>query len=93
MQVLVEIPSDVSDGLQKMADAEQIPVEEMLARIARQAVFVTAPNLPLVNIGSDAGKKTGRSFLELDGLGAEIWRGIDAQEYVNELRHEWDERP
>ena len=34
-----------------------------------------------------------RSLLELEGLGAEIWQGIDAQEYVNELRQEWDNRP
>jgi hypothetical protein len=27
-----------------------------------------------------------RSLLELEGLGAEIWSGIDAQEYANELR-------
>ncbi len=35
----------------------------------------------------------GRSILELHGLGAEIWKGIDAQEYVAELRDEWDQRP
>jgi hypothetical protein len=34
-----------------------------------------------------------RSILEFEGLGAEIWQGIDAQEYLNELRDEWDERP
>lgn len=34
-----------------------------------------------------------RSLLELEGLGAEIWQGIDAQEYVDELRREWDHRP
>ncbi len=34
-----------------------------------------------------------RSLLELEGLGAEIWEGVDAQEYVNELRREWDHRP
>ncbi len=33
------------------------------------------------------------SILELEGLGAEIWQGIDAQEYVNRLRSEWDHRP
>jgi hypothetical protein len=33
------------------------------------------------------------SILELAGLGEEIWTGIDAQEYVNQLRSEWDERP
>ncbi len=30
------------------------------------------------------------SILELRGLGAEIWEGIDTQEYVNQLRSEWD---
>jgi hypothetical protein len=34
-----------------------------------------------------------RSLMELHGLGKEIWEGIDAQEYVNELRKEWDHRP
>ena len=33
------------------------------------------------------------SILELEGLGAEIWQGIDAQEYVNRLRSEWGSRP
>lgn len=33
------------------------------------------------------------SLLELEGLGAELWEGIDAQEYVNELRKEWNHRP
>ncbi len=32
------------------------------------------------------------SIMELHGLGAEIWQGIDAQEYVNKLRQEWDHR-
>lgn len=31
-----------------------------------------------------------RSILEFEGLGAEIWQGIDAQEYVDQLRDEWD---
>ncbi len=30
---------------------------------------------------------------DLRGLGAEAWKGVDAQEYVNRLRDEWDERP
>ncbi len=28
---------------------------------------------------------------ELRGLGKEIWTGVDAQAYVNELRDEWDQ--
>lgn len=32
-----------------------------------------------------------RSILEFEGLGAEMWQGVDAQEYVNKLRGEWDD--
>ncbi len=32
------------------------------------------------------------SILNLEGVGADLWHGIDAQEYVNRLRDEWDER-
>lgn len=31
-------------------------------------------------------------LMELAGLGTEIWQGMDAQSYVNQLRDEWDER-
>jgi hypothetical protein len=34
-----------------------------------------------------------RRLSELRGLGKEIWAGIDAQDYVNQLRDEWDQRP
>ena len=34
-----------------------------------------------------------RRLSELRGLGKEIWEGIDAHEYVNQLRNEWDKRP
>ena len=38
------------------------------------------------------------SIMELEGLGADLWRNeqgnlIDAQEYVDDLRREWDDRP
>jgi hypothetical protein len=31
-----------------------------------------------------------RSIMELQGLGKEIWQGIDAQRYVDEERATWD---
>lgn len=34
--------------------------------------------------------KPKRSILELEGLGEEIWNGIDAQEYVNHERNSWN---
>lgn len=30
------------------------------------------------------------SIMELEGLGADIWEGIDAQEYVRQERASWD---
>jgi hypothetical protein len=50
---------------------------QLLARIAQD---LAVPDEP----------QRDRSIMELHGLGAEIWRGIDAQQYVNELRDEWD---
>jgi hypothetical protein len=48
--------------------------------------------LALVDSFVESPEPKKHSILELDGLGAEIWQGIDAQEYVNQLRSEWDNR-
>jgi hypothetical protein len=32
-----------------------------------------------------------RSLRELRKLGAEVWEGIDPQEYISRLRAEWDD--
>jgi hypothetical protein len=50
---------------------------QLLARIAQDLALSDEP-------------RRDRSIMELHGLGAEIWQGIDAQQYVNELRDEWD---
>jgi hypothetical protein len=34
-----------------------------------------------------------RSLLELEGLGEGLWKGVDAQEHIDRLRREWDDRP
>lgn len=54
----------------------------LLAIIADEQAKAGAPEAPRE-----------RSVLELEGLGAELWEGVDAQEYVNQLRGEWDLRP
>jgi hypothetical protein len=37
----------------------------------------------------DANSEPKHSIIELYGLGKEIWRGIDAQEYVRQERASW----
>ena len=66
--------------IKQLSTAEQLELVALVARdLAEQSTERT-------------GKPT-RSIMELHGLGAEIWEGVDAQEYVNELRKEWDHRP
>jgi signal transduction histidine kinase len=62
-----------------------LPATERLRLVAIIAHDLATPTV--------AAKPRLRSLLELEGLGAEIWEGIDAQEYVNDLRKEWDSRP
>jgi hypothetical protein len=38
----------------------------------------------------DAAPEQFHSILELRGLGADLWEGIDAQEYVNNERDSWN---
>lgn len=63
-----------------------LPPDERLKLLARMAE-------DLSNSKEAEATKEKRSIMELHGLGAEIWEGIDAQEYVNELRDEWEHRP
>lgn len=42
------------------------------------------------NAGKGTPAKPKHSIMELCGLGAEIWEGIDAQEYVNNERASWN---
>ena len=47
----------------------------------------------LVDSLAETGEIKTHSLSELRGLGAEIWDGIDAQAYVDQLRDEWNDRP
>lgn len=50
-----------------------------LITIIEDTLKEESPELPLHDIR------------ELRGLGKEIWEGIDAQEYINQMRDEWDD--
>ncbi len=42
---------------------------------------------------AEAEKPRQRSILELEGVGAELWKDIDVEKYINDSRDEWDRRP
>ena len=57
-------------------------------------LVLVAQDLAAQSPGETEGTENSRrSIMDLHGLGKEIWEGIDAQQYVNALRAEWDHRP
>lgn len=58
----------------KLVLPEQLRLLEALSRQARYQVE----------------EPTTHSIMELEGLGAEIWQGIDAQAYVDRERATWE---
>jgi hypothetical protein len=45
----------------------------------------------LIDMADIESVSTQRRLSELRGLGKEIWEGVDAQAYINQMRDEWDE--
>lgn len=73
----------------------EVDVEELYARhikpLPREAQLRLVAKVA-ENLATSDEPRPKRDIMELHGLGAEIWDGVDAQEYVNELRAEWDHR-
>ncbi len=65
-------------------DIKSLPVAEQLELISLISRKLSRQSEPK--------EKKQRSLLELEGLGSEIWEGIDAQKYVDDLRDEWNQR-
>ena len=65
---------EVLSRVQSLTPADQLRLLEELAALVRRQVAA----------------RPRRSILELQGLGKEIWWGIDAQEYVDRERASWN---
>jgi hypothetical protein len=73
--------SEIYEQIRALPAAQRL---ELVAMIARELVAegVTTPERPKFKL------------TDLEGLGKEIWEGVDAQEYVDRLRGPWpDEVP
>ncbi len=64
--------------IRQIPAAEQL---ELIALISRQLIG-----------RHDLEAESQRSLLEMEGLGAEIWEGVEPQQYVDALRNEWENR-
>ena len=65
---------DVRRQAEALSPNEQLRLLEELAVMVRNRMPV----------------KPSHSIMELEGLGKEIWCGLDAQEYVNQERASWN---
>jgi hypothetical protein len=66
---------DYVKGIEGLKPEEQLSLIEILTARLKKSL---------------KGKKRGHRVMELEGLGAHIWKSIDAQHYVNEERKSWD---
>lgn len=92
----------LESGIEEMEEMMAMSIEEIYqqhlkplpAEDRRRLIDLLARDLAESELQLSAGEQPAKhSVLELEGLGAEIWEGVDAQKYVDELRREWDHRP
>jgi hypothetical protein len=68
-----------------LQEVQKWPLDERKRLISAVVDTLTIPlDLPAVEDDREY------TLLDLEGLGKEIWEGIDAQQYVDALRSEWD---
>jgi hypothetical protein len=65
---------EIRSQVENLTPEEQLRLLEELAAVVRHRMS----------------SKPKRDILELEGLGKEIWQGVDAQEYVNQERASWN---
>jgi len=70
-----------------------IPLETIIEEVRTMSVGQRKQLVMLImdSLTEEQPAKT-HSILEFEGIGAHL-RDMDAQEYVNQLRAEWDDRP
>jgi hypothetical protein len=66
-------------------------LQEIIQEIAHLSIEQRKTLIMVIAESLTESSKT-HSLLELKGLGAELWQGVDAQTYIDTLRDEWDHR-
>lgn len=66
---------DYLQGIKNLTPEEQLSLVEIISARLKKTLIL---------------KKIKHSIMELEGLGAEIWKDINAQEYVNKERKSWN---
>lgn len=67
-------PDELYERLQKLAEQERRSVAQQAIHLVDEAI----------------GPRRTLSIMDLDGLGKEVWEGVDASEYIKKERNSWD---
>jgi len=68
-----------------------VHMEEVVSGVKQLLMIDQSPNgTGPTSIYIAVGNNGGDSLLKLKGLGKHLWRGVDAQDYINKLRQEWE---
>ena len=62
-------------------------------RSLNSAEYIRTVVVERLTMQSAAKEPRQRSILELEGIGAELWKNIDVEKYINDSRDEWDRQP
>ncbi|HLQ30818.1 MAG TPA: hypothetical protein VK140_16410 [Ktedonobacteraceae bacterium] len=60
--------------------AQRLPPDEQLRLLEELAAHIRLLVKP----------RPKHSILELEGLGAEVWKGVDVEKYIDEERNSWE---
>ena len=85
MTITIELAPEIEAGLRESAARHGQEVGEYLRAVIDAHIQAVAS-------ARVVSRQPDRSLLELEGLGANLWKGMSAQEYVDALRDEWDEQ-
>ena len=67
--------NDYVRGIQELRPEDQLSLVEIISAGLKKTLMK---------------KRVKHRITEIEGLGADIWQGIDAQEYVRKERESWD---
>jgi hypothetical protein len=87
MRFVIKMDSRLEDEVTMMTLQDIMREAETLSAQERRELIKML--VDTLSVESPAPK---HSLKELRGLGKEIWQGIDAQKYVDQMRDEWDNR-
>jgi hypothetical protein len=78
MRTTIDIPDELAIAAKKAAVERRTTLRELVVRGLR--TILSDPTTASVTSPVDA----------LEGLGREVWRGVDPDDYVKELRQGWE---